>query len=75
MFREAFFDETIEIKVGTGRGKFDVTTRDRNSTGTVRERPGVTKSLGEERVCDSKFALQGWRLTPFFHNYSVVRLF
>ncbi|KAJ6014002.1 hypothetical protein N7540_008593 [Penicillium herquei] len=39
----------FEIKVGTGRGKFDVTTRDGNSTGTVRERPGVTKSLGEER--------------------------
>ncbi|KAJ5728611.1 uncharacterized protein N7483_003119 [Penicillium malachiteum] len=39
----------FEIKVGTGRGKFDVTTRDGNSASAVRERPGVTKSLGEER--------------------------
>ncbi|KAJ5752393.1 hypothetical protein N7520_009310 [Penicillium odoratum] len=39
----------FEIKVPSGRSKFESTTRDGNSTAAVRNRPGVTKSLGEER--------------------------
>ena len=41
----------FEIKAGGTRTKFDVTTRDGNSgTAASRARPGVTKSLGEEKV-------------------------
>ncbi|KAJ5246993.1 hypothetical protein N7468_001976 [Penicillium chermesinum] len=39
----------FEIKVAPSRSKFDVTTRDRNSSAAGKSRPGVTKSLGEER--------------------------
>ncbi|BAE65521.1 unnamed protein product [Aspergillus oryzae RIB40] len=40
----------FEIKAGGTRTKFDVTTRDGNSgTAASRARPGVTKSLGEEK--------------------------
>lgn len=65
----------FEIKVGSGRGKFDVTTRDGNSTGTVRERPGVTKSLGEERVSGFEICFARLETYTVFHNYSAVRLF
>ncbi|KAE8390694.1 nucleolar protein 14 [Aspergillus alliaceus] len=40
----------FEIKAGGTRTKFDVTTREGNSgTAASRARPGVTKSLGEEK--------------------------
>ncbi|KAJ5552956.1 hypothetical protein N7494_002334 [Penicillium frequentans] len=40
----------FEIKVPAARSKFEATTRDGNSTNATRNnRPGVTKSLGEER--------------------------
>lgn len=42
----------FEIKVSSNRSKFDATTRDGKSTSAGGSRPGVTKSLGEERVCD-----------------------
>ncbi|KAE8350768.1 nucleolar protein 14 [Aspergillus coremiiformis] len=46
--RERF--NPFEIKAGGTRTKFDVTTRDGNSsTAASRARPGVTKSLGEEK--------------------------
>jgi len=41
----------FEIKVANNRSKFDATTRDSGSKPAPRIRPGVTKSLGEERVC------------------------
>lgn len=41
----------FEIKPSSTRSKFDAATRDGNSASNVRSRPGVTKSLGEERVC------------------------
>ena len=40
----------FEIKVPSKRSKFEATTRGGDSTTTSRFRPGVTKSLGEERV-------------------------
>jgi nucleolar protein 14 len=40
----------FEIKATGRQSKFDVTTRDGKSTTATRVRPGVTKSLGEERV-------------------------
>lgn len=47
--REQF--NPFEVKAPAHRAKFDVTTRDAKATGaTARVRPGVTKSLGEERV-------------------------
>ncbi|OJJ46292.1 hypothetical protein ASPZODRAFT_133323 [Penicilliopsis zonata CBS 506.65] len=39
----------FEIKAPASRGKFDVTTRDNKGATAPRVRPGVTKSLGEER--------------------------
>lgn len=43
----------FEIKVPAARSKFEATTRDGNSINATRNnRPGVTKSLGEERVCE-----------------------
>ncbi|KAJ5612622.1 hypothetical protein N7510_005816 [Penicillium lagena] len=39
----------FEIKATGRQSKFDVTTRDGGSTTAARARPGVTKSLGEER--------------------------
>ncbi|KAJ5088182.1 hypothetical protein N7456_011798 [Penicillium angulare] len=39
----------FEIKVPSNRSKFDATTRDGPSTSAGHSRPGVTKSLGEER--------------------------
>lgn len=41
----------FEIKVPSNRSKFEATTRDGSSASAPRARPGVTKSLGEERVC------------------------
>lgn len=41
----------FEIKVAPSRSKFEATTRDGGSTTAGKSRPGVTKSLGEERVC------------------------
>lgn len=41
----------FEIKATSNRSKFEATTRDGDSASKVRSRPGVTKSLGEERVC------------------------
>jgi nucleolar protein 14 len=43
----------FEIKTINKSSKFDVTTRDGNTTAGGGARPGVTKSLGEERVCRS----------------------
>lgn len=43
----------FEIKAPSNGNKFDATTRDGSSTSNVRSRPGVTKSLGEERVCEN----------------------
>lgn len=40
----------FEIKAPSRQGKFDVTSRDGGSTTAARVRPGVTKSMGEERV-------------------------
>jgi Nop14-like family. len=40
----------FEIKTINKSSKFDVTTRDGNTTAGGGARPGVTKSLGEERV-------------------------
>ncbi|KAJ5577819.1 uncharacterized protein N7459_006783 [Penicillium hispanicum] len=39
----------FEIKAPSNRSKFEATTRDGSSTTAGRSRPGVTKSLGEER--------------------------
>ncbi|EAU38681.1 conserved hypothetical protein [Aspergillus terreus NIH2624] len=39
----------FEIKTTATKRKFDVTTRDAGKEATVRARPGVTKSLGEEK--------------------------
>ncbi|KAJ5677408.1 uncharacterized protein N7477_003041 [Penicillium maclennaniae] len=39
----------FEIKAPAGRAKFEATTRDSGSKPAARARPGVTKSLGEER--------------------------
>ncbi|KAJ5127472.1 RRNA maturation protein (Nop14) [Penicillium atrosanguineum] len=39
----------FEIKAPSGRAKFEATTRDSGSKPAARARPGVTKSLGEER--------------------------
>lgn len=41
----------FEIKAPSGRAKFEATTRDSGSKPAARARPGVTRSLGEERVC------------------------
>lgn len=41
----------FEIKAPSNRSKFEATTRDSGSKAAPRARPGVTKSLGEERVC------------------------
>lgn len=41
----------FEIKAPSNRSKFESTTRDGDSKSTKGYRPGVTKSLGEERVC------------------------
>lgn len=50
----------FEIKAPTNRSKFEATTRDGPSTAAKGYRPGVTKSLGEERVgCISRYFL-GW---------------
>lgn len=40
----------FEIRPTATRSKFETTTRDANSTKATGRRPGVTKSLGEERV-------------------------
>jgi len=40
----------FEIKAPSNRSKFESTTRDGGSTAAKGFRPGVTKSLGEERV-------------------------
>lgn len=45
----------FEIKTINKSSKFDVTTRDGNTTAGGGARPGVTKSLGEERVGLSTF--------------------
>lgn len=45
--RERF--NPFEYKAPARGNKFDVTTR--NPTEVLRHRPGVTKGLGEERVC------------------------
>lgn len=47
--REQF--NPFEIKAPARGAKFDVTTRDGSSNAGGQARPGVTKSLGEERVC------------------------
>lgn len=46
--REQF--NPFEIKAPSRNAKFDVTTRDGSSKAGNYARPGVTKSLGEERV-------------------------
>ena len=58
----------FEIKSTNKSSKFDVTTRDGNTTAGGGARPGVTKSLGEERVrsCISP-GCYDFRLTdPFY---------
>jgi nucleolar protein 14 len=40
----------FEIKAPSRQNKFEVTTRDANSKGGAGHRPGVTKSMGEEKV-------------------------
>jgi nucleolar protein 14 len=48
----------FEIKAPNKSTKFDVTTRDGSSTAGGGARPGVTKSLGEERV--GVFTFEDW---------------
>lgn len=48
----------FEIKAPSNRSKFESTTRDGGSTAAKGFRPGVTKSLGEERV-----GFHLWRLS------------
>lgn len=54
----------FEIKTPSTRSKFEATTRDADSKSKVRSRPGVTKSLGEERVCRLSEGRSSW-LTIF----------
>jgi nucleolar protein 14 len=53
----------FEIKAPARKNKFDVTTRDGSSKSGVPARPGVTKSLGEERVCRGCTVLRMRELT------------
>lgn len=57
----------FEIKSTNKSSKFDVTTRDGNTTAGGGARPGVTKSLGEERVCSDT--------SPGCHGYKANRCF
>lgn len=59
--REQF--NPFEIKAPSRNAKFDVTTRDGSSKAGNYARPGVTKSLGEERVSFVKSFLS------FFFSY------
>lgn len=49
----------FEIKAPGRRVKFDATTRDGSRAESARVRPGMTKSLGEEKVSFATLVVEG----------------
>lgn len=58
----------FEIRPTATRSKFETTTRDDNSKKATGRRPGVTKSLGEERV---SFVLTGMDGTEYTNQLPI----
>lgn len=60
----------FEIKTPAKRIKFDATTRDGTRSELARVRPGVTKSLGEEKV---RFCCSSYKMNSLLTAFPLFR--